>query len=131
MIVLDSSAAVDYLLGREPEAAWVRQQLRDAHWRIRVPHVFDVEVVGVLRRYVLARELLAEDAHARVLLLAQLPARRYPHVQLLGRVWELYPTVRTPDACFVALAEALSIPLVTTDRRLARARGPRIPILAP
>jgi predicted nucleic acid-binding protein len=131
VIVLDSSAAVDYLLGREPEAEWVRQQLHDARWRIRVPHLFDVEVVGVLRRHVLAHELRAGDAHARVRLLAELPARRYPHVQLLGRAWELHPTVNTPDACFVALAEALNVPLVTTDRRLARARGPRIPILAP
>ncbi len=131
MIVLDSSAAVDYLLGREPETEWVRQQLRDARWRIQVPHVFDVEVVGVLRRHVLARELRADDAEARIRLLAQLPARRYPHVRLLRRAWELHPTVSTPDACFVALAEALNVPLVTTDRRLARARGARIPIIAP
>jgi predicted nucleic acid-binding protein len=131
LIVLDSSAAVDYLLAREPEAEWVRRQLQGARWRIEVPHVFDVEIVGVLRRHVLARELRPEDARARVRLLAELPARRYPHVQLLERVWELHATINAPDACFVALAEALDVPLVTTDRRLARARGPRIPIVAP
>jgi predicted nucleic acid-binding protein len=120
VIVLDSSAAVDYLLGREPEAGWVRDQLREARWRIRVPHVFDAEVVGVFRREVLGHRLEARDARARVRLLAQLPARRYGHLQLLDRVWELHPAVTVPDACFVALAEAFDIALVTTDRRLAR-----------
>ena len=122
MIVLDSSAAIDYLLGREPEAGWVRQQLWHARWQIRVPHVFDVEVVGVLRRQVLEGRLGAQDARARVQMLTELGALRYGHVRLLGRVWELYPSVTVPDACFVALAEALDLPLVTTDRRLARAR---------
>lgn len=131
MIVLDSSAAVDYLLERNPEAEWVRERLRDARWRIRVPHLFDVEIASVLRRHVLARELRGEDALARLRLVAQLPARRFPHVQLLDRVWELHPTVTAADACFVALAEALDVPLVTTDRRLARVQGARIAILAP
>jgi predicted nucleic acid-binding protein len=40
------------------------------------------------------------------------------------RVWELRGTVSTYDAWYVAVAEALRLPLVTLDRRLSRASGP-------
>ena len=131
MIVLDSSAAIDYLLGLEPEAAWVENRIDEARWRLHAPHVFDVEVVSGVRRLVLSRKIARARGAERTKLLADLPLRRYPHVQLLDRVWELHPTVTPADACFVALAEALDIPLVTTDRRLGRAAGLRIPILSP
>lgn len=44
---------------------------------------------------------------------------------LLPRIWELREDVTTADAAYVALAEHLGAPLVTTDARLARASGPR------
>lgn len=52
------------------------------------------------------------------------PGERYGHRLLLGRAWELRDTVRGWDAMYVALAEALDTVLLTTDRRLAAARGP-------
>ena len=84
-----------------------------------------------MRRLVMSNKLAIADAAERTRRLAELPLRRYPHLQVLDRVWELHATVTVADACFVALAEALNIPLVTTDRRLGRAVGSRIPILAP
>ena len=131
MIVLDSSAVVDYLLDLEPEASWVRERIVEAETRAHAPHVLDVEVVGVIRAFVLERALPEPNARLAVRALGELPVRRYPHVQLLDRVWELRSTLSASDATFVALAEALDVPLVTTDRRLARAHGPRIPIVSP
>ncbi len=131
MIVLDSSAGVDYLLGKEPEASWVERRLDEAGWRLHVPHVFDVEVVSAVRRLVVSSKMTVADGTDRARRVAELPLRRYPHPQLLDRVWELHPTVTVADACFVALAEALNIPLVTTDRRLGRAVGLRVPVIAP
>jgi predicted nucleic acid-binding protein len=49
----------------------------------------------------------------------------------MQRMWQLRETVTTPDAAFVALAEALDVPLVTTDRRLARSHGHTAAIVAP
>ena len=46
-------------------------------------------------------------------------------VGLLGRIWELRDNLTAYDATYVALAEAIEAPLVTMDRRLARAPGPR------
>ena len=48
---------------------------------------------------------------------------RYPHVSLADRMWELRNNVTAYDAAFIALAEALGVPLVTCDTRLARAPG--------
>lgn len=44
---------------------------------------------------------------------------RYPHAPLLGRIWALRENVTAYDAAYVALAEALGVPLVTRDARLA------------
>ena len=57
--------------------------------------------------------------------LASLPLRRARHVNLLSRCWELRENLTPYDAAYVALAEALDVTLVTADRRMAQAPGPR------
>ena len=50
----------------------------------------------------------------------------WPYVQ---RIWELRQSVSAYDACYVAVAEALHCPVLTTDTRLAGANGIRVPII--
>jgi predicted nucleic acid-binding protein len=50
------------------------------------------------------------------------------HRLVLQRCWELRHTVTVYDAAYVALAEALAIPLLTADARLSRAAGLRCEI---
>jgi predicted nucleic acid-binding protein len=130
LIVLDSSAAVDYLVGTEPLGDWVEARIT-ADDDLHAPHVVDVEVVGALRRLVLAGELARTVARQALADLGALNLRRYPHLPFVPRVWQLRDNVPAADACFVALAEALDATLVTTDRRLAAASGVRARILAP
>jgi predicted nucleic acid-binding protein len=52
----------------------------------------------------------------------------YPHGPLLDRMWELRDDFTAYDAAFVALSEALDLPLVTTDGRLGAAPGHRATI---
>src|SRR5262249_51214505 len=47
------------------------------------------------------------------------------------RVWELRHNVAIYDGRYVALAEALDLPLATPDGRLARADGPTCRFLTP
>jgi predicted nucleic acid-binding protein len=46
-----------------------------------------------------------------------------------NRLWEVRPSHTPYDAAYVALAERLGLPLVTTDRRLARSHGHRAEII--
>jgi predicted nucleic acid-binding protein len=50
-----------------------------------------------------------------------MPITRYPHDIFLQRIWELRANITAYDAIYVALAEALSTPLLTCDKRLANA----------
>jgi len=89
------------------------------------PHVIDAEVFGVIRRHHAEGRLDATAARQAVADLRDWPGQRYGHQLLLARAWELRRSVRGTDAMYVALAEALQATLVTADRRLARAAGPR------
>lgn len=55
----------------------------------------------------------------------------YPFAPLADRVWELRANLTSYDAWYVALAEVLQFPLVTLDRRLSRASGPRCDVIVP
>lgn len=131
MIVLDSSAVLDFLLRDRILADWVENQLDVASWNLHAPYVVDAEVFAVVRGRVLGRSLAAARGRAILDVFAGMPIRRYPHVQLFDRMWDLRAHVSPKDASFVALAEALDVPLVTTDLRLSRAHGIRTTIVAP
>ena len=117
-LVLDASTAVDLVVGR-PELTMVLFG-EDLH----VPATFDVEAASTIRGLVLHRAL-PEEAAARALGdLAALAVIRYPPHLLLNRAWALRHDLSIYDGVYVALAEELRSPLVTTDARLARTRRP-------
>lgn len=122
MIVVDASALLEMLL-RTPAAAAVEARLFDTEETLHAPHLIDVEVAQVLRRFALTRKVDPAQGLAALDYVADLPLRRYPHTLLLPRAWELRGRLTAYDAIYVALAEALHAPLVTHDRRLANAAG--------
>jgi predicted nucleic acid-binding protein len=124
VIVLDSSAAVDYLVNHEPRASWVAERIL-ADPDLHAPHLLDLEVIGALRRRVLKGELSRAGAWRALADLVELDVTRYPHLLLVNRIWELRHDLQPPDASFVALAEVLGAVLVTTDRRQAVTPGIR------
>ena len=125
MIVLDASAAADVLLNFGPRAARIRERMAESDDDLHVPHLFEVEVLGVLRRFSLRGMLSQERARLALDRLSSMRLARYPHAAMLPRMWELRDNVTTYDAAYIALAESLEAPLVTTDARLARAPGIR------
>lgn len=129
MIVLDSSATVEYVALRE-HGGWVETVIEDDP-DVYSPHLLDVEVTSALRKLVSRGELRGADARRALGELAELDIARYPHVGLLGRIWALRSALTPYDAAYVALAELLDATLVTTDMRLARSHGHRARILAP
>ena len=124
MIVVDASAIIEALL-QTPAAAAVEERLLEEGLPLHAPHLIDVEVTQVLRRYAATRQI--EPARCRDALdaLQGFPLRRHQHDVLLPRVWELRHNLTAYDATYVALAEALDATLLTRDRRLATAAGHR------
>lgn len=90
---------------------------------LHAPHLLDVEVTQVLRRFERTGSLAATRAEEALDDLRALRVVRHPTLALLGRVWGLRENLSAYDALYVALAEALEAPLLTTDRRIARAPG--------
>ncbi len=124
MIVIDASAILELLL-RTSAGAAIERRLFGGRETLHAPHLLDVEVAHVLRRYALAGEVSAERGREALEDLEDLSLCRYPHRVLLPRVWELRANLTAYDAVYVALAEVLDAPLVTRDRRLAGAAGHR------
>ncbi|MBA3812291.1 MAG: type II toxin-antitoxin system VapC family toxin [Caulobacteraceae bacterium] len=122
MIVVDASALLEALL-RTPAAKAVEKRLFAPGQTLYAPHLVDVEVAQVIRRYVLNGDIAGERGRAALADLGDLPLRRYPHDWLLPRVWDLRNNLTAYDAVYVALAEALGAVLITRDRRLAAAAG--------
>ncbi len=122
MIVVDASALIEVLL-RTPAAPAVEHYLFAPGQTWHAPHLLDVEVAQVMRRYAAKGDIDAERGRAALTDLADLPMQRYPHDFLLPRVWALWPNVTAYDAVYVSLAEALDAVLLTRDARLAASAG--------
>src|ERR1700722_7812451 len=130
VIVVDASAILEVLL-RTPVAPAIEERLFERGETLHAPHLLDLEVLQVLRRYAAAGEISAERAREALDDLAAFRLRRWAHDALALRIWELRQNLTAYDAAYVALAEALGAPLLTRDRRLASAPGIRAPVEVP
>lgn len=124
MIVVDASALVHALL-RLPGSGAVVERLFGSGETLHAPHLIDIEVAHVVRRFALRRELGGQQGRRAIEELGAMPMQSYPHEPLLLRVWAWRDGVSACDAVYLALAEELDAPLVTRDRRLAAASGHR------
>ena len=88
---------------------------------LHAPHLIDLEVAQVLRRYCASGELDPRRGREALEDLAGLPLTRYRHDLFLTRIWELRHNLTAYDAAYVALAETLNAPLLTRDAALASA----------
>ena len=98
--------------------------------QLHAPHLLDVEFLHALRRLVAGGRVTATRATEIRANLANVSIARYPHSLLLDRMWDLRDNLTAYDAAYVALSEALELPLVTTDARLAASPGHRAVIEA-
>lgn len=122
MIVLDASAAVEFLLGTSSGESIAARISRPGE-TLHAPHLIDVEVTNALRRWVLLGRLSAVRAGEALDDFRDLVLARYPHDVLLGRIWELRSNASAYDGAYLALAEALEAPLISCDRRVAGIPG--------
>jgi predicted nucleic acid-binding protein len=126
-MVLDASVILEVLL-RTPDSDAISDRILTSREQLHAPHLLDLEVAQVLRRYVARGELTEPRGREALDVLTVFPLTRYSHEPLLGRIWELRESLTGYDAAYVALAEALGVTLLTRDQRLARATGIRATI---
>ena len=117
MIVVDASAAFDAVVGQDPLGRASKRLA--AEDELIAPYLIDVEFLHALRRSVLGGVLGLDRASDARNDFADLVLARYPHEPFIDRIWDLRGALSAYDASYLALAEAISIPLVTCDRGLA------------
>jgi predicted nucleic acid-binding protein len=117
VIVLDNSALVDVLAAQSPAKELLTVISSE---QLHVPHLLDYEFRNALRGLVLGRKISSARAEGARLVKQGLPLIRHPDQVTGARAWDLRGNMNAYDATYVALAEILDCPLVTTDEKIAR-----------
>lgn len=123
--VVDSSAILD-LVTDGPAAAAVSNRLGGLGGVLYAPAIIDLEVLHVIRRWVLVGELALHKAETAIEFYGKIEILRFAHDPLIRRIWQLRDNFTAYDAAYVALAEGMRVPLITLDARLAKAAPPTI-----
>jgi predicted nucleic acid-binding protein len=121
VIVLDASAAIDWLL-QTPAGQRIERRIYSRNETLHAPHLVDLEVSQVLRRLVLQNVIPRRRADEAVQDLQDLRISRYAHFVFLSRIWQLRHNFSTYDAAYIVLAEKLGALwlLATLDSRPLR-----------
>jgi predicted nucleic acid-binding protein len=120
VIVLDASAAIDWLL-QTAVGQQIEKRIYARGESLHAPHLLDVEVTQVLRRLVRERAVSEPRADQAIHDLLDLRVTRYPHFIFLPQIWRLRHNLSAYDASYVALAEKLDATLITRDAGMASA----------
>lgn len=126
MIILDASALVPVLLNTPEISQVVQRRIVASEGDAHVRHIFDLEVMSVLRRIYFAGQLTEERADRALYRLETINITRHSHAPFLRRIREPRHNVTAYEAAYIALAETLDAPLVTLDGRLAGASEIRV-----
>ena len=95
---------------------------------IAIPNCALIETLAALRKMWLRKSISDEIFWRGMVGLQLLQFNEHQTSPLLGRAYELRHNVGAYDAMYVALAEVLQCPLITSDVRLANAIGVRCEI---
>lgn len=122
MLVIDASAVVELLMAT-PTGFAIEEHVFSSGGPSAAPHLIDVEVLHVVRRFHRTRLLTLERAEQALEDLEGLAITRYGHELLRPSIWRLRDNLTAYDAAYVALAELLDAPIVTCDGKLAQWAG--------
>ncbi len=128
-VVADASVLVAVLVDSGREGKWSEDAV--AERSLAGPELALAEASNILRRLEQARKISRLEANSAHRDLLRLDLELFPFAPFADRVWALRNNLSSYDAWYVALAEVLNCPLVTIDRKLSRASGPRCEILVP
>jgi predicted nucleic acid-binding protein len=119
VIVIETSALVNALVG-DPPNPLLLATLADEE--LHAPALLDFEVASTLRGHVLAGKLDSARLDEALDDFASLQIDRYLMTDLLGYMLDMRDNFTVYDAAYLVLADALQVPLLTADEKLAEAR---------
>lgn len=123
MTVIDASIVVRLLQNRRGDGDLRERFGRQRH--VHAPALIDAEVTSAIRGLLMTSEpaiqTTVERAEQMVDDFADLPIVRYPMRPYQRRVLALRGNFTAYDAFYLALAESLDMPLLTDDRKFAKA----------
>jgi predicted nucleic acid-binding protein len=128
-IVVDSSVLVAALIDSGPHGAWAEKVL--ARGSLYAPQLARVEATNIFRRLERAKLITTPEANAAQDDLMQLDMELFAFESFAERIWELRHNMTSYDAWYVALAEALKLPLATLDEPLSRSKKVTCEFLTP
>lgn len=117
MIVVDASAAIELVL-QTPRSAAIESILQTPETTLHAPHLIDLEVLQVLRRYLLSSEISKQRAEEARRDFFDLDLNRYPHHTFESQIWKWRDNFTAYDAAYLVLAEILDARLLTMDSAL-------------
>jgi predicted nucleic acid-binding protein len=117
------------LVDAGPHGTWAEEIL--AGGSLHAPELALAEAMNILRRLERAQLISTTDANGAQEDLMQLDIDLFSFEPFANRVWELRHNVTSYDAWYVALAEALGLPLATLDESLRRSSGVACEFLTP
>ncbi|WP_432251831.1 type II toxin-antitoxin system VapC family toxin [Streptomyces sp. HNM1019] len=124
MIVVDCSALVFFLSDDGPTGHRVRKRVAMED-RLAAPHLIDYEIMSALLGLARGRrggdpKLSEKQLRKAVATYRDLAIDRHETLILWERVKGLSSNLSAYDAQYVALAESLGLPLVTSDARIGK-----------
>jgi predicted nucleic acid-binding protein len=127
--VVDATVLVAALVDTGPHGVWAEDVL--ARGSLHAPELARAEATNMLRRLERAKLITTPEANGAQDDLMQLDIDSFSFEPFAERVWELRHNVTSYDAWYVALAEALKLPLATLDEALAKSNGVACEFLTP
>jgi predicted nucleic acid-binding protein len=127
--VVDASVLVAALVDTGPHGVWAEDVL--ARGSLHAPELARAEATNILRRLERAKLITTPEANGAQDDLMQLDIDSFSFEPFADRIWELRHNVTSYDAWYVALAEALRLPLATLDEALSKSNGVACEFLTP
>jgi predicted nucleic acid-binding protein len=127
MNVIDASALVEFTLN--PELASRSRHLFDDD--VFAPALLIAESLNALKKQITRKRISAPRATFAMRRIQTVPIELLSMHNLTEKVWNLSKTFSTYDACYVALAQHLAVPLITCDTKLATEAKKLVPVLVP
>jgi predicted nucleic acid-binding protein len=128
-VVIDASVLVAALVDSSEHGRWAEDIILSGS--LHAPELARAEATNILRRLERSKQISPAEANAARDDLMELNLETFGFDPFADRIWDLRHSITSYDAWYVALAEALQLPLATLDLKLVKSSAARCRFLSP